>query len=168
MDIRRGGPADLPVVLGMLDGAVEWLSRNGREGQWGTQPWSGDAARVERISSLTRDDIVWIAEIDGRPAGAMTLGTTSPHYITVDPGEPEVYVTLLVTDRAFGGHGVGAALLDHARSEARALGVRLLRVDCYAGGDGRLVAYYRRQGFSPVESFSVGEWPGRLLSQRLD
>jgi hypothetical protein len=29
------------------------------------------------------------------------------------------------------------------------------------------VEYYRRHGFEPVAEFTVGEWPGRLLTQRI-
>jgi GNAT superfamily N-acetyltransferase len=85
--------------------------------------------------------------------------------------EPELYVRLLVTDRASAGQGIGAALLDHARDLARAAGVGLLRVDCFAGGDGALVRYYEKQGFTRDVEFAVpvkdSEWRGQVLSQRL-
>lgn len=81
--------------------------------------------------------------------------------------EPEVFIHLLVTDRRHAGRGVGAALLAHAVTETRRLGIGLLRVDCYAGSDGRLVDYYRRNGFEPVQPFTVGDWPGQLLAQRV-
>ena len=166
MRIRQGGPADAPVMLAMLDGAVAWLTAQGRSGQWGTEPWSNDPRRVERITGIARDDEIWVAEADGRPAGVMAVSPGPPHY--VDPvDEPELYITLLVTDRAFAGRGVGSALIAKAREEARAKGAGLLRVDCYGGGDGRLVEYYRRHGFEPIAEFSVSGWPGRLLAQRI-
>ncbi|HEY8478568.1 MAG TPA: GNAT family N-acetyltransferase [Spirillospora sp.] len=166
MRIRQGGPADAPVMLAMLDGAVAWLTAQGRSGQWGTKPWSNDPRRVERITGIARDDEIWVAEADGRPAGVMAVSPGPPHY--VDPvDEPELYITLLVTDRAFAGRGVGSALIAKAREEARAKGAGLLRVDCYGGGDGRLVEYYRRHGFEPIAEFSVSGWPGRLLAQRI-
>jgi GNAT superfamily N-acetyltransferase len=77
-----------------------------------------------------------------------------------------VYISLLITARPYTGRGVGAALLRHARAETVRLGVGLLRVDCYAGGDGALVAYYRRNGFTPTEAFTVGDWPGQVLCWR--
>ncbi|GAA2396714.1 hypothetical protein [Dactylosporangium salmoneum] len=48
----------------------------------------------------------------------------------------------------------------------------LLRVDCYAGGDGALVRWYERQGFTATEAFTVTrddgtEWPGQVLAQPL-
>ncbi|NVI92638.1 GNAT family N-acetyltransferase [Actinomadura sp. BRA 177] len=165
-EIRRGGPGDAPLMLAMLDGAVAWLAANGRTGQWGSEPWSEDPRRVERITGIARDDEIWVAEVDGRPAGVMAVAPHPPRY--VDPiDEPELYITLLVTDRAFAGHGVGGALIAKAKDEARAKGAGLLRVDCYAGGDGQLVQYYRRHGFAPVAEFTVGDWPGQLLSQQV-
>ncbi|WP_250556168.1 GNAT family N-acetyltransferase [Pseudonocardia lacus] len=158
--IRDGGPGDTPVVLALLDGAVAWLVANGRPGQWGTEPWSSTRERVDRITAMTRTDRIRIAEVDGRPVSALATSPTPPAY--VDPAdEPELYVTLLV------GRGGGAALLADAREQARALGVGLLRVDCYAGDDGRLVDYYRANGFSPVHAFTVGDWPGQVLAQRV-
>ncbi|GAB3521290.1 hypothetical protein GCM10027575_50390 [Phytohabitans suffuscus] len=81
--------------------------------------------------------------------------------------EPELYVNLLVTSRAFAGRGVGARLLDRAREIARERGVRQLRVDCYRGDDRALVRYYESQGFTATDTFAVGEWPGQLLVERL-
>ncbi|MGW4112962.1 GNAT family N-acetyltransferase [Actinosynnema sp. NPDC004786] len=166
VDIRRGDLADLPAVMAMLDGAVAWLTESGRTGQWGSEPFSDQPGRVEGIAGKIREGTAWIAEVDGVPAGAMTLAPKPPKYVS-PAGEPEVYVTLLVTSRSHAGLGVGSALLAHARDEARRAGVDLLRVDCYAGSDGELVAYYRRNGFEPVEPFTVGAWPGQLLAQRV-
>ncbi|MGH3434055.1 MAG: hypothetical protein ACRDQB_14590, partial [Thermocrispum sp.] len=56
---------------------------------------------------------------------------------------------------------------EHARRIARQRGIGLLRVDCWAGGDGGLVAYYTGQGFTPTERFTVGDWPGQVLARRL-
>ncbi|MGH3379680.1 MAG: GNAT family N-acetyltransferase [Actinoallomurus sp.] len=166
MRIRQGGPDDAAAIMAMLDGAVAWLAENGRSGQWGTEPFSTLPQRVESIAERTRTDSIWIAEVDGSPAGAMATSPEPVPYVdAVD--EPELYITLLVTGRAFAGRGVGAALLAHARDEARRRGAGLVRVDCYAGGEGRLVGYYRRNGFTPVETFSVGEWPGQVLSLRV-
>lgn len=167
MEIRSGGPDDVPVIMAMLDGAVAWLASNGRTGQWGAEPWSRDPRRVERITGIARDDEILVAEADGRPAGVMAVAPAPPSYVGA-ADEPELYITLLVTDRAFAGHGVGAALIGEARRLARARGAGLLRVDCYGGGDGRLVEYYRRQGFATVAEFKVGDWPGQVLSQRVD
>ncbi|MDE3724388.1 GNAT family N-acetyltransferase [Nocardiopsis sp. N85] len=166
MKIRPGGPDDLSTVLGMLDSAVEWLVSHGRTGQWGTESWSSRPKAVARVEKLLTDSEPWVAELDGEPVGALVLDTApGPGIPPVD--EPEVYVRLLVTDRRFAGHGVGAALLAHAAEEVRRRNVDLLRVDCFAGNEGRLVAYYTRQGFTPTETFTVGDWHGQVLARRV-
>lgn len=47
----------------------------------------------------------------------------------------------------------------------------LLRLDCYAGGDGALVRYYESVGFEQVTRFTVelfgAPYTGCLLEQRL-
>ncbi|WP_184736461.1 GNAT family N-acetyltransferase [Streptomyces netropsis] len=169
LEIRKGGEDDVPAILAMLDGAVEWLVAHGRTGQWGTEPWSARPKAVERVGEIVRSGTPWLAVIDGVVAGAVTL-TPDPAPYVARADEPEVYVHLLVTDRRFAGRGVGAALLAHAVEETRRQGITLLRVDCYAGSEGRLVDYYRRNGFTPTETFLAGpegDWPGQVLAQRV-
>jgi GNAT superfamily N-acetyltransferase len=169
MRIRQGVGADVPAVLGLLAGATEWLVGRGRADQWGTEPHSANPRRIEQVRGFVADGGLWIAELDGRVVGALSVGEALPY---VSPAtEPELYVRLLVTDRKLAGHGIGTVLLDHARELARADDVELLRVDCFAGGDGALVRYYEKQGFTRAEQFVVpvngSEWPGQVLIQRL-
>jgi GNAT superfamily N-acetyltransferase len=165
--IRPGGVEDLPVTLAMFDSAVAWLVANGRSGQWGNRPWSSRPDTVAKVGEMMRQASPWVAEVDGEPAGTITLSQIPLSEYIAAADEPEVYIHLLVIDRRFSGLGVGSALLAHACDEARRLGVGLVRVDCYAGSGGRLVDYYRRNGFEPVETFTVGEWPGRVLARRV-
>lgn len=167
--IRPGGEADVPAVLALLDGAVAWLVANGRTGQWGTEPATGSPGRHEQAMGWARSGGLYIASIDDVAVGALAVGA-APDYVSA-PSSPELYVSLLVTDRSRKGSGIGTALLEHARSLARAEGVSLLRVDCYRGDDRALVDYYVRQGLTPTEEFTVdvpgGTWPGQVLEQRL-
>lgn len=71
----------------------------------------------------------------------------------------------LVTDRGFAGFGVGPRCWS-TPSPTRG-GVGLARVGCYAGSEGRLVEYYRRNGFEPVEAFRIRDWPRRLPAHRV-
>jgi GNAT superfamily N-acetyltransferase len=95
----------------------------------------------------------------------MVLGP-APSYVPA-VSEPELYVQLLVTARSHAGRGIGRLLLEHARAHAAARGAALLRVDCWAGGDGGLVRYYQAAGFAPTTRFTVQDWPGRVLERRL-
>ncbi|MDX6284168.1 MAG: hypothetical protein QOH03_5239 [Kribbellaceae bacterium] len=169
MTIRRGGLSDVSAVLDLLDKATEWLVAQGRTDQWGTEAHSTNPRRVAQIAEFASGDGLWLAEIDGRVVGALAVGDATSY---VPPAtEPELYIRLLVTDRALQGSGIGTDLLDHARTLARDLGVGLLRVDCFGGGDGKLIRYYEKQGFTRAEHFGVpvsdSEWPGQVLFQRL-
>lgn len=166
--IRRGGPADAPAVLDMLDSAVAWMNERGNTEQWGTTPYSQQPGGVARVERYTTENAVYIAESDGDPAGAMVLDSgPSPRLPIAPAGEPERYVRLLVSDRRYGGRGIGAALLAHAVEEARRADVGLLRVDCWAGGGGGLTAFYERNGFTATDRFLSGSWPGQVLARRV-
>jgi GNAT superfamily N-acetyltransferase len=169
MCIRRGGAGDIPAIFGLLDSAVEWLVARGRTGQWGTEPFSADPARAATANEWVDKHGVYVAEIDGVPVGVLVVSSAPDYAQPVD--EPEVYVNLLVTDRARAGLGIGTRLLDRARAIARERGVTLVRVDCYGGDDRALVRYYESQGFTATDPFTVdlpdGSWPGQTLEQRI-
>jgi GNAT superfamily N-acetyltransferase len=159
----------VPAVLDLLDKATEWLVARGQTDQWGTEPHSTNPHRVAQIEGFATDEGLWIAERDGRVVGALAVGDAMSY---IPPAtEPELYIRLLVTDRASKGTGIGTDLLEHARTLARGLGVEMLRVDCFGGGDGALIRYYEKQGFTRSEPFGVpvsdSEWPGQVLFQRL-
>jgi GNAT superfamily N-acetyltransferase len=98
--------------------------------------------------------------------GALAIGDKMDYVPAI--AEDELYVRLLITDRKWAGKGIGKRLLDHARHLAIQAGILLLRVDCYAGGDGKLVRYYESQGFERSESLKLeGHWPCQVLIQRL-
>ncbi|RZQ60761.1 GNAT family N-acetyltransferase [Amycolatopsis suaedae] len=164
--IRPGRAGDEKVLLDLFDGAVRWLVAQGREGQWGSEPFTGNPRREERMRGFVAGGGLVIAEVGGVPAGALALTATPPAHIpAVD--EPEVYIDLLITSRELAGHGVGARLIDYAVERTRERGVDLLRVDCYAGGDGKLVRYYEGQGFRPTERFDVNGWIGQVFERRV-
>ena len=166
MRIRPGDGADVPAVMAMFDEAVAWMVARGNTEQWGSEPWSSRPTKVESIRRRVERDDLWIAELGGAPVGALiTSGKPQDYVEPVD--EPELYVNLLLTSRSYAGRGIGAQLLAHARSLAVGQGVALVRVDCYRGGDGSLVRYYERHGFTRTHPFTVGEWPGQVLEQRL-
>ncbi|WP_031478831.1 GNAT family N-acetyltransferase [Streptomyces bicolor] len=168
--IRDGGPGDIPAILGMLDSCVEWLVAQGRPGQWGTKPLSQSPKTVESVTRAVDEGDVFIAEVGDVPAATLTLGHSPGPYLAhlPPPGEPERYIHWLASDRRFKGHGVGGALLAHAAEVTRRSGVSLLRVDCYAGDDGRLVRYYESNGFVRTETYlGKDDWPGQVLARRV-
>lgn len=169
ISIRPGEEADVAAALALLDGAVSWLVARGRVGQWGTEPQSTNPRRVAVLTAWARDGWLYLACLNRKQVGALAVGPAPAYAPPVD--EPELYVNLLVTDRAYAGRGLGRRLLTHAREIARGCGIGLLRVDCYRGDDQALVRYYEGEGFTATDAFTVelpsGRWPGQILQQRL-
>ncbi|WP_372664018.1 GNAT family N-acetyltransferase [Amycolatopsis kentuckyensis] len=164
--IRSGDSGDAETLLRFFDEAVEWLVARGSSKQWGTEPWSRVPKRVERVTGMAADPGLRIAVVDGEPAGALIVSEEhDPHVPPVN--ERELYVRLLITSRRFAGRHVGGRLIEYALDEARRRGIDLVRVDCWAGGDGALQRYYESQGFKPTVRFHVDEWVGQVLEQRV-
>lgn len=167
LEFRRGTEADTPVLLGFVDDAVVWMNSRGNTRQWGTEPWSSHPDKVARVRAQAAGGNLVIAEIGGLPAGAVTLNQGPPPHIAV-ADEPEIYIGLLITSRRFAGQRVGSRLIEYVLDQARQRGIGLVRVDCYAGGDGELVRYYERQGFRKTVGFEVNGWPGQVFRQRVE
>lgn len=164
--IRSGDSGDVDILLRFFDEAVEWLVARGSSKQWGTEPWSGVPKRVERVQGMAADPGLRIAVVEGEPAGALIVSEDhDPHVPAVD--ERELYVRLLITSRRFTGQRVGGRLVEYALDEAKRRGIALVRVDCWAGGDGDLQRYYESQGFKPTVRFDVDGWTGQVLEQRV-
>lgn len=98
--------------------------------------------------------LVTIAEIDGEVIGASLVSDQPMPY--VQPlAEPERYLKLLIASPAHRGEKVGHRLIELAREHTINEGLGLLRVDCWSGGDRRLVAYYESEGFAPTHEVEV-------------
>jgi GNAT superfamily N-acetyltransferase len=167
--IRRAGEEGVEHALALLDRAAQWLVERGRTGQWGTEKQSTSPRRLAQSQQWVESGGFYLAWTADEPVGAMVVGKAPAG---IPPArEPELYVNLLVTDRRHAGEGVGAAMLDYARDLARAQGAQLLRLDCYAGDDRALVAYYEKQGFRATEtlSFEIRDtlWPCQVMELRL-
>lgn len=115
--VRRGGPADAPAVLDMLDAAVIWMNDRGNTEQWGTTPFSKKPGGIERVNRYLTEQLPYIAEVDGTPAAAMVLDSGPDPQAPIAPAaEPERFVRLLVSDRRFAGRHLGSALLAHCQA----------------------------------------------------
>ncbi|CRL20337.1 Acyl-CoA N-acyltransferase [Penicillium camemberti] len=172
--IVRATADDVPVVLNILDATVKWLVSRGETTQWGTTPFPEVSRRTKQLEEYATTGLgIWLAikVADDTPIGqnqhskgmnggasrtiigALAIRERVSHIPPVS--EPELYVQLVVTDRQWAGKGVGKRLLEHARDLANEVGVALLRVDCYAGGDGISVQYYESHGFKRSGSFRL-------------
>jgi hypothetical protein len=147
---------DTAFIISCFDSALPYLVSIGSEGQWGTELFSERKWFRDEIGGFVEGDrdlekgIAWIADVedenDGetRPAGAIVL-TTTGHQApqSVSPPVKELYVKFLITDRRLEAvsKGVGSCLLDFAKDFTRKQDIKLLRVDCWSGGNGGLVKY---------------------------
>ncbi len=151
---RAGSNDDLHPVLALFDANVDWLVERGRAGQWGSEPWSESPKHVGFVSDLLSTGTVTVAEIDGEVVGASVV-TDHPMPYVPPVDEEERYLKLLIASPAHRGKQIGHRLIEMARYRTIADGVCLLRVDCWSGGDRRLVAYYVGEGFTPIEEIEV-------------
>lgn len=166
--VRRATAADAREVVALFDDAVAWMNARGNTEQWGTVPWSQIPTRVRTLEEwCARDDGPWVALLpDGRIGGFLVVGDAHP-YVPPATG-PELYIVALISSREPAARGFGRRLLRHADELAARAGIVDLRVDCYAGGDGRLVRFYESAGYTADAPFRVKEWPGQLLRRRLE
>lgn len=155
---RRG---DMHQLLELFDARVAWLQARGRSGQWGRKPLSELKGFRAQLAGWISSGATWIATDAAGNAGTVTLGDAPAYVPSADV--LEIYVHALATRPSPPVPGVGASLLHHVEKAAVARGVQRLRLDCWAGGDGALVAYYQRQGYE-VEGQAVdGSWHGVVL-----
>ena len=80
------------------------------------------------------------------PVAAMILDSKSSDYVRSvlpeeDDDDPFIFLAYLLSDRRTSSinKGAGAVLINHAKDEARQLGIRRITGDCWAGNDRKLV-----------------------------
>lgn len=171
VDLCIATGADTDAVVALYDEAVAWLVARGRSDQWGATPFSSRPAIVAMIRARAESGTMWVARSPKQLLGATVIGSQAPHYIDHPAEGPEIYISGMIASRAPNARGIGRVLLEHAAETARRASIDLLRLDCYAGSDGRLVAYYESVGFSQVDRFAIelmgSTYSGCLLEQRL-
>ncbi len=149
--IRQAAAADAPVVQRLLLEAAEWVDA------LGVVMWDQDELDYEAIEHEVGAGQFYVAEVDGRVAGAIRFQTEDRLFWPDIPQEPSAFVHRLVVSRAFKGRGVSAALLEWAVAHARAIGKRWLRLDCDSDRP-KLKALYERCGFRLHSYRQVGPY----------
>ena len=139
-EVREARPADLDTVVSMLEVAARWMARRGIEG------WTPDGFSRERIAVLIRNGEMYLAVLDGRPAGTFAL-QWSDRETWGDVPDDAGYVHGLAIRREFAGEGLGREMLRRAEQVVSRLEREYLRLDCVANNEA-LNEYYRRAGFA--------------------
>lgn len=126
LTLRRAALADLPAILRLVAQVVPLMNATGNY-QW-TSEYPNQAVFEKDIAQHH----LWVAELGGELAGIAALTQDQDaEYADADwdAAEPALVTHRLAVAPSAQGHGVAQALLAQAEHEARALGLRTLRVD---------------------------------------
>lgn len=126
LHLRRATLADMSAMLRLIRQVVPLMNAAGNY-QW-TSDYPNEAVFQQDIARQH----LWVAELDGELAGVAAFtqdqdaGYTDADW---DAAEPALVTHRLAVAPTAQGQGVAQALLQQAEHEARALGLRTLRVD---------------------------------------
>ena len=151
----------------MSDQATVWLVEHGLGQQWGEDPPSHEDAYANRVNTWAREGEATVAvDSAGTIQGFIVAGTYPPPYLDSDVAtravEDAAYIYTMISRMAPQSHGVGRALLGWASDWSNHLGVRYLRLDCWADNPG-LRAYYRRAGFFECDAYEEDGFKGVVM-----
>lgn len=133
---------DLPQYIDLLEDVADWLGARGIK-QW--RP-GGFRLAVDYYAESIRQGEVQLAFVGGELVGTLRLLLREPIVWPEVVEDDAVYVYNLAVRRTWGGHRLGAQMLEWAADRATSLGRRYVRLDCMA--DNRFLAgYYAGAGF---------------------
>ncbi|MFI2206979.1 GNAT family N-acetyltransferase [Streptomyces sp. NPDC020192] len=156
LHFRLAGDTDLATLVRLRDDAARWMLAQGITGQW--QPGQLDEDHFRR--SIASGE-VWLAEANGRVAGAWELWWEDED--AWGPQPPVAgYVHRLMVDRNNARPGTGRFLLRAAERRVAAAGRAVVRLDCLAD-NARLNAYYLDAGYRIVGHKAGKPQPGGAL-----
>ncbi|HJT56732.1 MAG TPA: GNAT family N-acetyltransferase [Ktedonobacteraceae bacterium] len=160
--IEQARPDDLDTVIDILEEAAAWLTSRGID-QW--RPGSFLEARYETIAKQVNRGEVYLATLNGKPVGTLTLQWEDKGFWG-DVPDDAAYVHRIAIRRAYAGKELGYHLLQWAESTAAASGKNFLRLDCMAENVA-LCEYYERANFESRGEIQGKGWRGRLYEKRI-
>ena len=139
--IRPAQPTDRDFVLSMADRLVSFdvpAFRSKAEFAEGDR-----RALAEWFCQTKPDEALFIAELDGQPAGCAYLVTLVDFFTE----RPHAHLSVLAVTAEAEGRGVGSALLDYSQAWARQRGSDHLTLNSLVS-NARARAFYERRGFA--------------------
>jgi GNAT superfamily N-acetyltransferase len=135
-------PADREFLVAIADRLADFPHPS-----WRTREEIAAGDREALIDALDRpagDRELFVAELDGRPAGCLLMWTLEDYFVHVR----HAHVSVLAVTRDAEGRGVGGALMARAERWARERGHGRITLSVFEGNT-RARALYERAGFSP-------------------
>ena len=148
--IRRARADEVEVVASILAEAATWLHERGKS------MWTPEELEAAEVAQHVRDGLYYLATVEGAPAGTLRFQISDWEiWPELNGSGDSAFVHRFAVRRKYAGGSVSAALLEWAKEEARARGLKYLRLDCEAGRP-QLRAVYERNGFSYHSDFQFG------------
>jgi GNAT superfamily N-acetyltransferase len=160
MRITKATPDDLEALVAFRDQAAAWLAAKGID-QW-QEPWPTEDLMVEGMLANIEAGETFIVWDDDIPAATITINRYAKPELWTEQerAEAALYAHKVTVDRAYGGHGLGAELLDWAGTRAVDEGADWLRVDVWTTNE------HLQQGFTYVRTVVLPHNPSGALFQR--
>lgn len=153
--IRTARPEDIDRVLALIRRRQQWLADQGID-QW--RDYETFFPRSYFTQRVAAGELLVALDNAGQVCGAIARLEHDPHWAGREvPGALYLHNLVASPDAA----GAGGALLDFCRTDARARGYALLRLDCQAD-NAQLNRYYRQRGFLSVGTCVNGTYRGIL------
>lgn len=150
IEVRTAEAADVPAMLELMDGVLNWLVARGRTEQWGPVPFSAIPGFPERLAGWAGQGAVTLAERDGACVGVIAVGPDVPPRVPVGMVPAgSMFIHTVLTERGPAGHGVADALIGHAERAARGRGAPALALDHWAGSP-ELDRVYAVKGYAEL------------------
>lgn len=167
--IRPATVQDTNFIIGAFDSVIPVLIAAGNVGQWGTELFSDkdgfpdstrdDLVQSEHFRTTGQGERMrtFVAETHESPAPVAFITIREGHFsqhlsslgalkASLDEAEGlpggYSYIDVLIADQRVPQdqrRGAGAALIEHVKQHTRDIGARDVYVDCWSGGDGKLV-----------------------------
>jgi GNAT superfamily N-acetyltransferase len=149
--VRVAAPEEASLVAGILAEAAAWLEANDMP------MWRLDELNTESISGDVAHGLFSLAWCSAEAVGTVRFQLDDPIFWPDLPDPDAAYVHRLAVRRQYAGGAVSAALLNWAAGHTRAIGRKVLRLDCEAARM-RLRAVYEHFGFRYHSDRQVGPY----------
>lgn len=155
---------DLDAILQLFDEAARWIGATGSD-QW-QSAWPTPDQKTERVAEGIRARETLMLWIGDSRAGTITVDEYADPalWTPAEQVEPAYYVHRLIVARAYGGKGLGAAILNWCCNWTARNEKQWVRIDVWTSNL-RLQEYYLNQEFKRVRTIR-SEYPSGALFQR--